>query len=74
MVIDMNDKALKTVAQVRAFLDGTQEAKFEPVAEGSGRYGHIATVLARLGYGRLGRPDKGVVMRYLERTTGYSHA
>ena len=74
MVIDMNEQELKTVAQVRAFLDGTPEVKFEPVAEGPGRYGHIATVLERLGYARLGRPDKGVVMRYLARTTGYSHA
>jgi len=29
-------------------------------------------VLRRLGYRRLKRPDKGVVLRYLERTTGYS--
>ena len=36
------------------------------------RYEHIAAVLRRLGYRRLKRPDKGVVLRYLERTTGYS--
>ena len=72
MVIDMNDKELKTAAQIRAFLDGTQEVKFEPIAEGPGRYAHIARVLSRLRYRRLKRPQKGVVMRYLERTTGYS--
>jgi len=27
-VIDMNEQALKTVAQIRAFLDSTQEVKF----------------------------------------------
>ena len=31
-------------------------------------------MVRRLRYGRLPRPDKGVVMRYLERTTGYSRA
>ncbi len=74
MVIDMNEKELKTVAQLRAFLNGTQEVQFEPQGEDSQRYAFIAAVVARLRYGRLPRPDKGVVMRYLERTTGYSRA
>lgn len=72
MVIDMNEKDLKTVAQLRAFLDGTQEVQFEPIGEDPERYAFIAAVVQRLRYGRLPRPDKGVVMRYLERTTGYS--
>ena len=72
MVIDMNEKQLNTVAQLRAFLNGTQEVQFEPIGEDTERYGFIAAVLKRLGYRRLKRPDKGVVMRYLERTTGYS--
>ena len=36
------------------------------------RYGFISAVLQRFRYGRLGRSDRGVVLRYLERTTGYS--
>ena len=74
MVIDMNEQQLNTVAQLRAFLNGTQEVQFEPQGEDSQRYAFIAAVVARLHYGRLSRPDKGVVMRYLERTTRYSHA
>lgn len=35
------------------------------------RYVQIAAVLKRLNYRRLKRPDKGVVLRYLEHTTGY---
>jgi hypothetical protein len=38
MVIDMNEQKLCTVAQLRAFLDGTQEVEFEPVGEDSKRY------------------------------------
>ena len=72
MVIDMNEQELNTVAQLRAFLDGTQEVQFEPIGEDPARYAFIAAVVRRLRYGRLPRPDKGVVMRYLERTTGYS--
>lgn len=72
MVIDMNETQLKTVAQLRAFLNGTLAVEFQPIGEDSLRYEHIAAVLRRLGYRRLKRPDKGVVLRYLERTTGYS--
>jgi transposase InsO family protein len=74
MVIDMNEQELKTVAQLRAFLNGTQEVQFEPQGEDTQRYAFIAAVVQRLRYGRLPRPDKGVVMHYLERTTGYSRA
>ena len=72
MVIDMNETQLKTVAQLRTFLNGTLAVEFQPIGEDSLRYEHIAAVLRRLGYRRLKRPDKGVVLRYLERTTGYS--
>ena len=72
MVIDMNETQLKTVAQLRAFLDGTLEVKFRPISNDLERYGFIAAVLGRFVYRRLQRPDKGVVMRYLEHTTGYS--
>lgn len=72
MVIDMNEQKLSTVAQLRAFLDGTEEVEFAPFGEDSERYAFVAEVVRRLRYGRLTRPDKGVVMRYLAHTTGYS--
>jgi len=72
MVIDMNEQQLRTVAQLRAFLGGTQEVVFEPLKEDGERYAFIVEVVERLRYRRRKRPDKGVVMRYLERTTGYS--
>ena len=72
MVIDMNESSLKTVAQLRAFLEGTLDVKFEPLSNDGERYVFIAGLLKRFAYRRLGRADKGVVMRYLERTTGYS--
>lgn len=72
MVIDMNEQRLCTVAQLRAFLDGTEEVRFEPLGEDAQRYDFVAEVVRRLRYGQLKRPDKGVVMRYLAHTTGYS--
>jgi hypothetical protein len=71
MVIDMNERRLCTVAQLRDFLDGTEEVQFEGLGTQE-RYAYVVAVVRRLRYHALKRADKGVVMRYLERTTGYS--
>jgi hypothetical protein len=71
MVIDMNETKLTTLEQLRRFLAGTTEVAFKPTPDDE-RYIHIAGVLRRFQYAGLTRPDKGVVLRYLERTTGYS--
>ncbi len=72
MVIDMNESQLKTVAQLRAFLEGTLTVVFQVISNDVQRYGLISTVLQRFTYRQLRRIDKGVVLRYLERITGYS--
>lgn len=74
MVIDMNDSQLSTLPQIRDFLAGTADVVFAPPTDDAARYRFIAQVLTRLGYQRLTRPDKGLIRRYLERTTGYSRA
>jgi len=70
MVIDMDDEQLRTLADVRGFLEGTVAMEFT-VAEGD-RYAFIARTVRRFGYGRLKRADKAVVLRFLERVSGYS--
>lgn len=70
MVIDMNDKQLLTLAQVQAFLDGTVAVEFSVAPEE--RYGFIARTVRRFGYARLKRAQKAVVLRFLERVSGYS--
>ena len=70
MVIDMNDKQLATLAQLQAFLDGTTAVDFAVAPDE--RYDFIARVLRRFGYRRLPRAGKGVVLRFLERVSGYS--
>ena len=70
MVIDMEEARLQTVAQVKAFLDGTAEIAFRvPKAE---RNRFIERVLKRLGYAPHNKADKGILLRYLERMTGLS--
>ncbi len=70
MVIDMNDEQLHTLAQLQAFLDGTIEVDFAVPADE--RYDFIARTVRRFGHGRLRRADKAVVLRFLERVSGYS--
>lgn len=74
MVINMNDSQLTTLEQIQAFLSGTLEVGFAPACDDAARYRFIAGVLARFGYAPLGRQDKGLIRRYLIRTTGYSRA
>jgi transposase InsO family protein len=70
MVIDMNDKQLLTLAQLQAFLNGTVAVDFSVAAEE--RYKFIARTVRRFGYRRLKRAEKAVVLRFLERVSGYS--
>ncbi|MGH8716465.1 MAG: hypothetical protein ACREUI_07015, partial [Burkholderiales bacterium] len=72
MVIDMNEKRLVTLKQLKEFLAATAEVEFQGCGQDEERYRHIEGVIKRFGYGRLKKPDKGVMLRYLERTTGYS--
>ena len=69
-MIDMNETQLQTVAQVKAFLDGTDENLLRiPKSE---HYGFIERTLKQFGYARLSRIDKGVILRYLEHMTELS--
>ena len=58
------------MAQLQAFLDGTTPVDFAVAAEE--RYDFIARILQRFGYRHLPRAGKGVVLRFLERVSGYS--
>lgn len=70
MVIDMNDEQLRTLADLQDFLNGTVAMDFMVAADE--QYEFIARTVRRFGYGRLKRPDKAVVLRFLERVSGYS--
>jgi transposase InsO family protein len=70
MVIDMKDEQLLTLAQLQSFVDGTVAVDF--AVTGEERYGFIARTIRRFGYARLKRADKGLVLRFLGRVSGYS--
>ena len=70
----MNEAQVRTVEQVRQVLEGTQALQFHAADDDEGRYRWIETVLRRLGYRQLGRSDRGAVLAYLQRLSGYSRA
>jgi transposase InsO family protein len=72
MVIDMNDAQLHSLDQLQAFLNGTVAVGFSVSA--NERYDFIARIVRRFDYARLRRADKGVVLRFLGRVSGYSRA
>ena len=74
MVIDMNEAQVRTLEQVRLVLTGTQALEFRRAEDDQGRYAWIEQVLRRFGYRQLGRADRGVVLAYLQRLSGYSRA
>jgi hypothetical protein len=57
LVIDREEARLKTIAQVRAFLDGATETAFQVLKVE--RYPFIERVLTRCGYAAQGRAGTG---------------
>jgi len=69
----MLDAGGLSVAGMRVFLAGAGGVEFE-LRDRAARWGLMARVLGRVDYPALGKLDKGVVRRYLERVTGLERA
>ena len=72
----MDEARLRTIAQLQEFLNATQEIRFTgaPGDIEHQRYEHISRVLKRFAYPALGKGERGVVLAYLRRTSGYSRS
>ena len=67
----MNDNHIKTLAQVRAFLEGTQTVEFSLHSK-TERYDFVRRNLIRFAYHRLSKPDKGLLLSFMSHVSGYS--
>ena len=72
----MNETKLRSIEQLEAFLEATPEIEFTGIIGDGGdeRYAHISRVLKRFDYPNRKRHDRGVILAYLKRTSGYSRA
>lgn len=68
----MKLEELKTIAQLIDFLSGTQAVAFCVISNTDDRYRWIQGSLVRLRYLSLSKRDKGIVVRYLMKISGYS--
>jgi len=67
----MNDNEIKKIEEVRRFLDGTSDMEFsiETKAE---RYDWIEKSFSRFRYLKRSKGDKGLILSYLKKVSGYS--
>ncbi|RLQ20141.1 transposase [Seongchinamella sediminis] len=68
----MNAEDLTTIDQIIAFLEGTQAVAFEVASDKDSRYQWIQRTLVKFHYLSLSKHDKGVLIRYLIKISGYS--
>jgi hypothetical protein len=68
----MKLEELKTIEQLSQFLDGTQAVIFKITTVKKERYDWIRHELVRFDYLKLGKSDKGIIIRYLMKVSGYS--
>ena len=63
---------LRSIDQLRDFLEGTQEVAFAVLTGKDERYRWMQQTLIKFHYRRLSKADKGIVFRYLMKISGYS--
>lgn len=74
MVINMNEAKLCTIEQIEQFLAASADIRFSAHGDDLDRYAHISGVLKRFDYPQRKKHDRGVLLRYLQHTSGYSRA
>ena len=74
MIINMNETKLRTIEQIECFLAGNSEVEFSGYENDLARYAHLSRVLKRFDYRRRSKRERGVLLAYLRRTSGYSRA
>ena len=73
MILTIKHPHLRTVKEVRAFLDGTTPFEFTPQSR-EDTYRWIGKALGQLRYKTLGKADRGTVKAFLEKVSGLSRA
>ena len=69
----LQTQRVQTLEQVRAFVEGSEAVDFAS-GDRAGVYTLVRRTLVKLDYPRLGKPDRGLVKRYLAKVTGLSRA
>lgn len=73
MIVTLQTERLRTVEQIRGFLEGNGEVGFRPLNREE-PYGFVRRTLVHVNYGALERAGKGTVREFLGKATGLSRA
>ena len=73
MILNLDTERLRTLAEVRAFLDGSDPVDFR-LADRDDAYAFARRTLVRFRYPELDKPAKGLLRRFLGKVTGLSRA
>lgn len=71
--LDMNDSQINSIEEIKDFLNSSEKFEFKKEKRGE-TYGWIEETLVKFGYLTLGKYEKGIVRKYIEKVTGYSRA
>ena len=63
---------LSTIPEMKAFLNGSQAIVFGVASSKDARYDFIEGILKRFKYSGLSRSDKGTIIKFLMKVSGYS--
>jgi len=72
MLIQMDERKIKTVADIAALLAGADRTGLRFQGSKDEIYAWVERTLSRLRYGKLSKKEKGLVLRYLIQLSGYS--
>lgn len=70
----MDETRLRTVEQLADFMSACGPVVFTAASNDGERYAHISRVLLRFDYPGRSKRERGIVLRYLQYTSGYSRA
>lgn len=73
MIVTLQTQAIRTLAQVRAFVEGNEPVAFT-LTDRTTACAWMGDCLKQFDYPRLRRADKGLLRRYLAKVTGRSRA
>ena len=73
MIVKLKTQQLSSLEQVRAFMAGTDAVPFTAQAH-QDRYQWMTVSLKQFAYERLRRAERGLIVRFLCKVTGYSRA
>ena len=68
----MNESRLCTIELIEQFLSADTLVAFSKQGDDTERYEHISRVLKRFDYPKRNKRERGVLLRYLRHTSGYS--